>query len=171
MKKTLLLLALFVTAGCTHPAPTRYQVLSIRKFRQIRNAPTWHAGRLYAFAGRVINAEQTQGQIVFQILVQNRIAGPGEELIGEGPLTVVYPGDETTVAETHQVKVLGYMRRPETGKDLFGKTVTALKMDAIAVYDYFTGYEFYVDGEEALFNKWKTGEPLTDAEARRTSIE
>jgi hypothetical protein len=109
--------------------------------------------------------------MVFQILVQNSIAGPGEELTGEGPLTVVYPGDKTTVAETHQVKVLGYMRRPETGKDLFGKTVTTLTMDAIAVYDFFTGYEFHVESEEALYNKWKTGEPLTDAEARRSSIE
>jgi hypothetical protein len=126
---------------------------------------------LYAFAGRVINADQTQGKIVFQILVQNRIAGPGEELAGEGPLTVVYPGDETTVAESHQVKVLGYMRRPETGKDLFGKTVTALTMDAIAIYDYFTGYQFHIDRAEALFDKWKTGEPLTAAEARRTNVE
>ncbi len=171
MKKTLLLLVLCVSAGCTHPVPTRYHVLSVRKFRQVRNAPQRHTGRLYAFAGRVINTEQAQGRIVFQILVQNGIAGPGEELAGEGPLTVVYPGDKTTVAENHQVKVLGYMRDPETGKDLFGKTVTALTMDAIAVYDYFTGYEFHVESEQALFEKWKTGEPLTPAEARRTSIE
>jgi len=168
MKRLLFLLALCLTAGCTHPAPTRYQTLKTEKFRQIRNDPKRYAGRLCAFAGRVINAEQTQGQIVFQILVQDRIAGTGEELAGEGPLTVVYPGGETTVAEGHQVKVLGYLRRPSIGKDLFGKTVSALTMDAIGVYDFFTGYEFYVGSEEAIYNKWKTGEPLTPAEARQT---
>jgi len=168
MKKVLLLIVLCLAAGCTHPAPTRYQTLKIEKFRQIKNEPKRHAGRLCAFAGRVINADETQEQIVFQILVQNRIAGPGEELAGEGPLTVVYPGGETTVAESHQVKVLGYMREPAIGKDLFGKTVSALTMDAIAVYDLFTGYEFHIASEEALFSKWKTGEPLTPAEARRT---
>jgi len=168
MKKLLLLSALCLAAGCTHPAPTRYQTLRIEKFRQIRNDPKRHAGRLCAFAGRVINAEQTKEQVVFRILVQDRIAGTGEELAGEGPLTVVYPGGETTVAEGHQVKVLGYMRQPSIGKDLFGKTVSALTMDAIAVYDFFTKYEFYVGSEEAIYNKWKTGEPLTPAEVRRT---
>ena len=99
-----------------------------------------------------------------------------EHLEAERPHLFVEPGaalhgQDTVVAESHQVKVLGYMRRPETGKDLFGKTVTALTMDAIAVYDSFTGYEFHVESEEALFDKWKTGEPLTPAETRRTSIE
>jgi len=169
MKKALLLLALCVLGGCTHPAPTRYQILNIEQFRQIKNNPKRHAGRLCAFGGRVINAEEKQGQIVFQILVQNRIAGAGDDVAGEGPLSVVYPGGETTVAEGHQVKVLGYMRRPAIGKDLFGTTVSALTMDAMAVYDHFTGYAFHVSCEEDLFNKWKTGEPLTAAEAGRTN--
>ncbi|MFH1718749.1 MAG: Slp family lipoprotein [Planctomycetota bacterium] len=169
MKKALLLFALCVLGGCTHPAPTRYQILSIEQFRQIKSNPKRHAGRLCAFGGRVINAEETQGQIVFQILVQNRIAAPGDDVAGEGPLSVVYSGEKTTVAEGHQVKVLGYMHRPSIGKDLFGTTVSALTMDAIAVYDHFTGYAFHVSSEEDLFNKWKTGEPLIPAEAKRTN--
>lgn len=162
MKKMLFILALALAAGCAHPGPTRYQVFGVSKFRQIRNDPERHVGRLYAFAGTVINAEQTREKVSFQMLVQDRIAELGERLPGDGPLVVVYPAPDTTVADGHQVKVLGYVRRPEVGDNVFGKTVSSFKLDAIALYDAFTQYPFWLDQYEELYTKWKTGDPLTE---------
>ena len=89
MKKLALVLVLFVTGGCTHPEPTRYQVFGINKFRQIRNEPRQYVGGIYAFAGRVVNAEQTRRNVSFQLLVQDRIAGIGDRLPSDGPLVFV----------------------------------------------------------------------------------
>ncbi len=164
MKKVLLVLALSIASGCAHPEPTRYQVFGISKFRQIRGNPDRYVGRLYAFVGRVVNAEQTRQKVSFQMLVQDRIADLGERLPGEGPLAVVYPAPETTVAENHQVKVLGYISEHDVGENVFGTTVNSFKLDAIAVYDSFTQYPFWLAGHEELYNKWKTGDPITEAE-------
>lgn len=166
MKKMLIVLALLIASGCAHTEPTRYQVFGIGKFRQIRNNPERHVGRLYAFAGRVANTERTRQRVVFQLFVQNHIAGPGEKLAGEGPLVVVYPAPGTTIADGHQVKVLGFMRRPDVGENVFGTTVSSLKLDAIALYDAFTQYPFCLSGYEDLFNKWKTGDPLAKISER-----
>ena len=166
MKKISLLLALSVASGCAQPEPTTYQVFGIGKFRQIRSDPKRHAGKLYAFAGRVINAEQTREKVSFQMLVQDRIAGLGERLANDGPLVVVYPAPDTTVADDHQVKVLGYIRQPDVGENVFGTTVSSFKLDAIALYDTFTMYPFWLPGYEELFDKWKTGDPLPEVRAQ-----
>ncbi|MBC8218554.1 MAG: hypothetical protein H8E73_08820 [Planctomycetes bacterium] len=160
MKKVLLVLALSIASGCAHPGPTRYHIFSINKFRQIRGNPKRYVGRLCAFGGRVANAEQTQDRVSFQLLVQNRIADMGERPASDGPLVVVYSAPGTTVADGHQVKVLGYLRDPVVGKNVFGVTVGSFTLDAIAVYDAFTQYSFSLSGYEELFEKWKTGEPL-----------
>jgi len=162
MKKTLLALMLSIASGCAHPEPTRYQVFSIGKFRQIRNDPERHVGRLYAFVGRAINTEQTRERVSFQLLVQDRIADLGERVPSDGPLVVVYPAPDTTVADGHQVKVLGYIRGPDVGENVFGTTVSSFKLDAIALYDAFTKYSFRLPAYEELFQKWKTGDPLTE---------
>ena len=162
MKRMLLTLALLVATGCAQPEPTRYQVFGVEKFRQIRNNPERYVGKLCAFVGRVVNAEQTREKVSFQMLVQDRVADLGERLPNDGPLVVVYPAPDTTVADNHQVKVLGYVRQPEVGDNVFGKTVSSFKLDAIAVYDAFTQYPFRLDRYEELYNKWKTGDPLTD---------
>jgi hypothetical protein len=166
MKKILLILAVSIVSGCTPAEPTRYQIFGIEKFRQIKRDPERHAGRLYAFGGRVINAEETENQTTFQILVQNHISSTGSHVAGDGPLLVVYPGGETTVADDHQVKVLGYIREPTVGKNLFGATVGSFKLDAIAIYDSFTRYPFRLRRYERLFDKWKTGEPFTAGETQ-----
>ena len=75
-------------------------------------------------------------------------------------MTVVYPVGNTTVAQGHQVKVLGYVREPAVGKNVFGVTVSSFALDAIAMYDAFSQYSFSLSGYEELFEKWKTGEPL-----------
>jgi hypothetical protein len=160
MKKMLFVVALLIAGGCAHPEPTRYQIFGIDKFRQIRKNTKRYAGELYAFAGRVANAEQAQDKVSFQLLVQNRLSGIGEQVASDGPLTVVYPGGNTTVADGHQVKVLGYVREPAVGENVFGVTVGSFTLDAIAVYDAFTQYAFWLNGYEELFEKWKTGEPL-----------
>ncbi|MBN2592578.1 MAG: hypothetical protein JXA81_03645 [Sedimentisphaerales bacterium] len=76
-------------------------------------------------------------------------------------LFVSYPSGKTTVADGHNVKVLGYIREPAVGKNVFGARVGSLVMDAIALYDSFTRYPFWLSRDEELFNKWRTGEPLT----------
>lgn len=164
MKKLLLVLALSVAAGCSHPEPERYETFGIGKFRQIRSNPERHVGRLYAFAGRVVNAEQTREKVSFQMLVQDRIADVGERLASEGPLVVVYPAPDTTIADNHQVKVLGYVRHPDVGENVFGATVSSFKLDAIAMYDTFTQYPFWLAGNEELHDKWKTGDPSAESE-------
>ncbi|NOR66463.1 MAG: hypothetical protein GQ528_03815, partial [Woeseiaceae bacterium] len=119
-----------------------------------------YVGELYAFGGRVANAEQTQDRVSFGLLVQNRLSDTGEQVANDGPLIVIYPGGNTTVADGHQVKVLGYVREPAVGKNVFGVTVGSFTLDAVAVYDAFTQYSFSLRGHEELFEKWKTGEPL-----------
>lgn len=168
MKKTLFLLVLSTVCGCTHPEPTRYQILDIEQFRQIKENPKRHSGRLCAFGGRAINTEKTLKQVTFQLLIQNYISNSERNIFTGGTLSVIYPGPETTVADGHQVKVLGYLREPAVGKDLFGTTVSALKLDAIAIYDSFTQFEFRLNGYEELFNKWKTGEPLSAGKIQKT---
>ena len=163
MKKILLVLALLIVVGCAHREPTRYQTFGINKFRQIKGNPKRYVGKLYAFGGRVANAERTLDRVSFQLLVQNRLSGLGERMANDGPLTVVYPAGNTTVANGHQVKVLGYVREPNVGRNVFGVTVGSFTLDAVAVYDAFTQYSFSLSGHEELFEKWKTGESL-DAE-------
>ena len=163
MKKLVLVLVLFVTGGCTHPEPTRYQIFDINKFRQIRNEPDRYVGKLYAFAGTVVNAEQTRRKVSFQLLVQDRIADIGERLPSDGPLIVVYPAPDTTIADNHQVKVLGYISGPDVGENVLGTTVSSFKLNAVAMYDTFTQYPFWLAGYEDLYNKWKTGDPLSDS--------
>jgi len=160
MKKILFVVALSIAGGCAQPEPTRYQIFGMNKFRQIKGNPKRYAGELYAFGGLVVNAEQTPGQVSFQLLVQNRLSDTGEQVANGGPLIVVYPRGNTTVADGHQVKVLGYVRGPAVGKNIFGVTVGSFTLDAIAVYDAFTQYSFTLSGQEELFEKWKTGEPL-----------
>lgn len=161
MKKTLLVLVLSVVIGCAHPEPTRYQIFGIKRYRQIKNDPKRYVGKLYAFGGRVINAEEAQNRTTFEILVQDDVPTSGRRVTTGGSLLVVYPAGGTTVADGHQVKVLGYIRAPEVGKNVFGTTVSSVKLDAIAVYDSFTQFPFWLMGEQELFEKWKTGEPLT----------
>jgi len=160
MKKIMFVVALSIASGCAQPEPTRYQIFGMSKFRQIKGNPKRYAGELYAFGGLVANAEQTQDRVSFQLLVQNRLSDTGEQVANDGPLTVVYPVGNTTVAHGHQVKVLGYVRKPAVGKNVFGVTVSSFTLDAIAVYDAFTQFSFSLSGYEELFEKWKTGEPL-----------
>ncbi|MHC4119961.1 MAG: hypothetical protein ACYSWO_20900 [Planctomycetota bacterium] len=160
MKRTLFILVLAIASGCAHPEPTRYQIFGISKFRQIRKNPDRYAGKLCAFAGRAVNTEQTPEKVSFQLLVQNRFSQVGEKVASDGPLFVVYPAPDTTIADGHQVKVLGYVREPAVGENVFGVTVSSFRLDAIALYDSFTQYSFSLSGYEEQFEKWKTGEPL-----------
>ncbi|KPK44730.1 MAG: hypothetical protein AMJ65_02230 [Phycisphaerae bacterium SG8_4] len=160
MKKILFVVALLFAGGCAQTEPTRYQIFGINKFRQIKANPKRHAGELYAFGGRAANVEHTQDGVRFELLVQSRLAGTGERLPTDDPLTVVYRGGDTTVADGHQVKVLGYVGRPVVGENVFGVKVSSFSLDAIAVYDAFTQYSFSLSGYEEMFEKWKTGEPL-----------
>ena len=161
MKKTLLVLAFSIVGGCTYPDPTGYKVFGIEKLREIKQNPQRHAGKLYAFAGRVVDAEKTESQTVFRILVQDGASSEANNAAADNSLFVVYSSGRTTVADGHHVKVLGYIREPSIGKSLFGSRVTSVTLDAVAVYDDFTGYPFRLSRDEELFRKWKTGEPLS----------
>jgi starvation-inducible outer membrane lipoprotein len=161
MKKTLTILALSVISGCSYPDPTPYQVFGIQKFQEIKRNPKSHAGKLYAFGGRVINADKKENQITFELFVQEYDPGSDSYITSNSSLLVVYPSGKTTVADDHHVKVLGYIRQPAVGKNVFGANVSSLVLDAIAIYDSFTRYPFWLSRDEELFNKWKTGEPFT----------
>ncbi|MHC4205546.1 MAG: hypothetical protein ACYSTT_12910 [Planctomycetota bacterium] len=161
MKKTLLVLALSVIGGCSYPDPTPYQVFGIQKFYEIKRNPKPHAGKLYAFGGNVINTYKKDNQITFEMLIQEYDRGSDDYISSNSSLFVVYPGGGTTVADGHHVKVLGYIREPAVGENVFGAKVSSLVLDAIALYDSFTRYPFRLGKDEELFNKWRTGEPLT----------
>lgn len=167
MKKTLLVLALSIVSGCMYPEPTPYQIFGIQKFQEIKRNPKPHVGRLYAFGGRVINADKKENQIAFEMLVQDYDPGSDSYITSESSLLVVYPSGRTTVADGHHVKVLGYIREPAIGENVFGVKVSSLVLDAIAVYDSFTRYPFWLSRYEAVFNKWKTGEPFTKQETQK----
>ena len=160
MKKMLPVLVFATVAGCAHPEPTRYQIFGIGKYRQIRRNPERYVDELYAFGGRVVNADKTREGVSFQLMIQDRLSEVGEQVPSDGPLPVTYADPDTTVADGHEVKVLGYIRDPATGENVFGVTVSSFRLDAIALYDSFTDYPFWLSGHEELFEKWKTGEPL-----------
>lgn len=159
MRKSLLVIALSIVGGCTYPDPTGYKIFGIEKLREIKQNPQHYAGRLYAFGGNAVDVEKTDSQTVFRILVQGGATKEADNA-ADNSLFVVYPSGRTTLADGHYVKVLGYIREPSIGKNLFGTKVASLTLDAIAVYDTFTGYPFRLSHNEELFRKWKTGEPL-----------
>jgi len=160
MKKTLLVLMLSIVGGCMYPEPTGYQVFSVERLRQIKADPRRHIGKLCAFGGRVTEAEITQDATAFRILVQDDVSSTANDVSSDGSLFVVYPSGKTTVAAGHYVKVLGYLREPSVGKNVFGANVSSLTLDAVAVYDTFTRYSFRLSRDEELFRKWKTGQPF-----------
>ena len=160
MKKILLVLAVSVLSGCSYPDPTPYQVFGIQKFYEIKRNPKPHVGKLYAFGGNVINTYKKDNQITFEMLIQDYDRGSDSYTTSKSSLLVVYPSDGTTVADGHHVKVLGYIREPAVGENVFGAKVSSLVMDAIALYDSFTRYPFRLSHYDEIFNKWKTGEPL-----------
>lgn len=161
MKKTLLVLALSVISGCAYQEPKPYQIFGIQKFKEIKRNPKPHVGKLYAFGGRVINADRKENQVTFEILIQEYDSSSDSYITSNSSLIVLYPSGKTTVADDHHVKVLGYIREPAVGKNVFGANVSSLVLDAIAIYDSFTQYPFWLSRDDELFNKWKTGEPLT----------
>ena len=161
MKKKSLILVLSIISGCMYPEPKPYQVFGIQKFYEIKRNPKPHVGRLYAFGGRVINLDKQENQITFEMLVQEYDSNSDTYITSNSSLLVSYPSGRTTVADSHHVKVLGYIREPAVGKNVFGARVSSLVMDAIALYDSFTRYPFWLSMDEELFNKWRTGEPLT----------
>jgi hypothetical protein len=150
-----------------YPDPTPYQIFGVQKFQEIKRNPKPHVGRLCAFGGRVINTDRKENQITFEILIQDYDSRSDSYITSYSSLLVVYPSGKTTVADDHYVKVLGYIRQPAVGENVFGAKVSSLVLDAIAVYDSFTRYPFWLSRYEELFNKWKTGEPFTEQEARK----
>lgn len=167
MKKTLFILVLLMLNGCTYPDPTPYQTFSIREFQEIKGNPKPHVDKLYAFGGNVINADKKEDRITFEILVQDYDPSSDSYITSDSSLLVVYPSGKTTVADGHHVKVLGYIREPAIGDNVFGEKVSSLVIDAIALYDSFTQYPFWLSRYEEIFNKWKTGEPFTAQETQK----
>jgi starvation-inducible outer membrane lipoprotein len=160
VRKTLLVLVLVITGGCTYPDPTGYRVFGEEKLRQIKQNPKRHAGELLAFGGLVTDTEERQDQTAFRMLVQDQASSETGDASADSSFFVVYPSVKTTVAKGHYVKVLGYIRESAVGKSLLGDRVGSLTLDAIAVYDAFTRYAFRLRPDEELFRKWQTGKPL-----------
>ena len=161
MKKIILGLVLLVIGGCVHPDPTPYQTFGIQKFYEIKRNPKPHVDKLYAFGGKVINTYKQKNQITFEMLIQEYDRGSDDYITSNSSLLVVFPSGKNTVADGHHVKVLGYIRQPAVGRNVFGAKVSSLVLDAVALYDSFTQYPFWLSRDEELFNKWRTGEPFT----------
>lgn len=166
MKKILLIFVLSITGGCMYPEPTPYQIFGVQRFQEIKRNPKPHVGKLYAFGGKVINTDKKENQITFEMLVQDYDPGSDSYISSYSSLLVVYPSGKTTVADGHHVKVLGYIREPAVGENIFGTKVSSLVLDAIAVYDSFTQYPFWLSRYQEIFDKWKTGEPFTKQETQ-----
>ena len=171
MKNTLLFLTLLIISGCSYQEPKPYQVFGIQKFLEIKRNPKTHVGKLYAFGGLVINADKKENQIIFELLIQDYDPSSDSYIASNSSLLVFYPSGKTTVADDHHVKVLGYIRQPAVGKNVFGANVSSLAVDAVALYDSFTRYPFWLSRDEELFNKWKTGEPFTAGETQKQGPE
>ncbi len=160
VRKTLFVLVLVITGGCTYPDPTGYRVFGEEKLRQVKQNPKRHAGEILAFGGLVTDVEERRDQTAFRMLVQDQASGGTSDTSADNSLFVIYPSVKTTVAKSHYVKVLGYIREPAVGKSLLGEKVSSLTLEAIAVYDTFTRYAFRLSPDEELFRKWQTGKPL-----------
>lgn len=150
--KSLFPLALLLSSmvGC---GPLIYRTHPVEMLNQIERNPGAHLGELYAFKGRVIQARQSWGRLVFQMIVSDYSTPYG------GPSLVVrFTNTKLPIARDHDVSVLGRITGKASGKNAFGGTVTAVSMDAVAVFDRTAERVGWLGKEEELFQRWRSGE-------------
>lgn len=144
-----LILMCLAVCGCTKPS---CRTFNNKTLYSIEKNPSKYIGMLYAFKGDVIQAQESNGAIVFQMLTKDY-----QSSYEYGPsLTVVFSRTDTPVVKKSWVKVLGRIGSPIEGYNAFGASVNSLTMKAIAVS--VDGYIYYTNKDKAIYDQWKSGE-------------
>jgi hypothetical protein len=115
-----------VFCGCE--ANSSFRTHGTDQLRYIEKNPNKYAGMLFAFQGEVIQAQELNGGIVFQILTKDYYSydfGPS--------LAVFFKQSNTSIIKGSFVTVLGRIGSPIEGRNAFGATVSSVTMEAIAV--------------------------------------
>ncbi|MCH8342394.1 MAG: hypothetical protein IH983_00215 [Planctomycetes bacterium] len=136
--------------GCT--ASASYRTFSVETLNQIERNPARYTNKLYAFQGRVIQAAEEGGKLVFQMITYDdstQFGGPS--------LIVVYPDTKIPVVKDHKVRVLGKIGPAVSGTNLFGGVVSSVTMNAIAVRDVTARQVSWLTDYEDTFHQWKSG--------------
>lgn len=136
----------------TFKQPETYRVSYYDTLYHIKKNPRKYIGKLYAFQGRVIKAQESKDGIVFQILTGDM---PGSYRTGPS-LIVSFNHSGTSIVEESRVKVLGRIGLPMEGQNVFGGYVSSLTMSATAVL--VDGTCYYSQPDEEIVKQWSSGE-------------
>ena len=136
-----------------------------RTLYQIEKNPSKHIGKLYAFQGEVLQAQESNSEIVFQMLTKDYRGS-----YDYGPsLTVLFNRPNTPIVRKSWVKVLGYIGPAIEGRNAFGASVSSLTVKAIAVT--VDGHIYYSTKDEATVEQWRSGElfaPKSSVQSKQT---
>lgn len=158
MKRVLLTVILTTVVlpfcGCEpyQAKPVTFRVFDYDVLYHIEKNPSKYVGKLYAFQGRVIQAQESKDGIVFQMLTGN---WPGSYHTGPS-LIVSLDRSDTPIVEKSWVKVLGHIGPPIEGQNIFGGYVSSLTIDAIAVL--VNGTYYYSRLNKEIVEQWSSGE-------------
>ena len=155
--------------GCEpyQSAPVRCKAFDTRVLYHIEKNPSKYVGEVYAFEGRVIQAQESKDGIVFQMLTEiGYYIGPS--------LIVSFDRSDTPIVENSGVTVLGRIGPPIEGQNAFGARVSSLTMDAIAVADGQRGYgTCYFKGsleDREIWDQWRSGELFSSCDRSKPKI-
>lgn len=154
--------------GCEpyQSAPERCKAFDTDVMYHIEKNPSKYIGELYAFEGRVIQAQESDYGIVFQMLTEiGHYAGPS--------LIVSFDRSDTPIVENSGVTVLGWIGPPIEGRNAFGARVSSLTIDAIAVRDGWGRGTCYFKGGPAdreIWDQWWSGQLFSSCDRSRPKV-
>ncbi len=120
---------------------------------QIEKNPEKYKGGLYAFQGEVIQAGESKGITMFQLLVSE-----GTYDFNGVSLMVAFNGNAATIVKEHDVRVLGYIGEIMVGQNAFGGTIAMPTMVAAAAWDLTSGQVYWNNEYKNVYDKWASGE-------------
>lgn len=155
--------------GCEpyQSAPVRRKAFDTDVLYHIEKNPSKYIGEVYAFEGRVIQAQESKYEIVFQMLTKiGYYTGPS--------LIVSFGRSDTPIVEGSGVTVLGRIGPPIEGQNAFGARVSSLTMDAIAVLHGWRGYgtSYFIGGpaDREIWDQWESGELFSSCDRSRPKV-
>lgn len=126
--------------------------------------PRKYLGELYAFHGKVIEAQESSIGIVFQILTADWF----ESYPTGSSLIVTFDRSDTPVVKESRVNVLGYIGPMIEGRNAFGARVNSLTMKAIAVD--VEGYYYYFRKDAEIVKRWISGELFSSCDRSKPKM-
>ena len=145
----LTLMPLLFLCGCIESS---CRTFSNKTLYSIEKNPSKYIGTLYAFQGDVIQAQESNNEIVFQMLTKDYYSS-----YEYGPsLIVVFSRTDTPIIKGSWVKVLGHIGPKIEGYNAFGGSVDSLTMNAMAVS--VDGRTYYFEKDKATIEQWQSGE-------------